>query len=171
MYEAGEGTARDLTQAYLWYDLVGRGGGAQGLEKRMTRSDIAEAQDLSLKWKPTREKSGCPAYLLEEIGHVAQGAVSTSLPKSQVIGAVGGDPEIAIENATGRVLNVQFTGPVNQSVTIPVGESRTATLLAGTYTVTAVISGLAGIGTSTLSGIEAYESHFRYGVRYFLTPK
>ncbi len=58
MYYGGEGVPQDYAQAHMWFNLAG----AQGLEqaaknrdnvaKRMTPTQIAEAEKLAREWKP-----------------------------------------------------------------------------------------------------------------------
>ncbi|MCH7775994.1 MAG: sel1 repeat family protein, partial [Gemmatimonadetes bacterium] len=65
MYFIGEGMLRDLTQAYMWYDLASSrfppGAAHDGavrnrdfVAKHMTPAQIAEAQRLAREWKPKK---------------------------------------------------------------------------------------------------------------------
>jgi len=57
MYERGRSVPQDYVQAYRWYTLAAAKGlkeavkGRDLLEKRMTPTQIAEAQRLARKWK------------------------------------------------------------------------------------------------------------------------
>jgi TPR repeat protein len=61
LYEKGEGVLRDLVAADMWASLAAAGGehGAADardeLEKKMTQSQIAEAERLAREWKPTTQ--------------------------------------------------------------------------------------------------------------------
>ena len=56
MYENGEGVPEDLVFAYMWFNLSAAQGqelaqrNKEGIERRMTREQIAEAQRLSREW-------------------------------------------------------------------------------------------------------------------------
>ncbi len=58
MYERGRSVPQDYVQAYRWYTLAAAKGlkeavkGRHLLEKRMTPSQLAEAQRLAREWKP-----------------------------------------------------------------------------------------------------------------------
>ena len=58
-YSNGDGVPQDYIQAYKWYNLAAASGdndanGAKlGLAKTMTKEQIAEAQKLSMAFKPT----------------------------------------------------------------------------------------------------------------------
>ncbi len=58
MYELGRGVSRDYVQAHRWYSLAGAKGHELSLAlrdelgKKMTPSQIAEAQRLAREWKP-----------------------------------------------------------------------------------------------------------------------
>ena len=59
MYSRGEGVLQDLVLAYMWYDLSAAQGteaaqrNQEGIERLMTREQIAEAQRLSREWIET----------------------------------------------------------------------------------------------------------------------
>jgi TPR repeat protein len=59
MYESGEGVPQDYVRAHLWYNLAAANGAENavvlrdGIAKRMTPSQLAEAQRLAREWKPT----------------------------------------------------------------------------------------------------------------------
>ncbi|MCH8196944.1 MAG: sel1 repeat family protein [Proteobacteria bacterium] len=66
MYFIGEGMLRDLTRAYMWYDLAASRfppGAAHDdtvrnrdfVAKHMTPARIAEARRLAREWKPKKE--------------------------------------------------------------------------------------------------------------------
>ncbi len=61
MYELGRGVSRDYVQAHRWYSLAGAKGHELSLAlrdelgKKMTPSQIAEAQRLAREWKPKRK--------------------------------------------------------------------------------------------------------------------
>ena len=56
MYDNGEGVPEDDVLAYMWFNLAAAQGdeaaesGKAGIEWRMTREQIAEAQRLSREW-------------------------------------------------------------------------------------------------------------------------
>jgi len=58
MYAQGKGVPQDYVKAHKWYNLAGAGGNNQGkqnrdvLEKKMTPSQVTEAQKLASEWKP-----------------------------------------------------------------------------------------------------------------------
>lgn len=59
LYQEGVGTPKDLVLAYAWYNLAASQDGNQqaaknrdALEKKLTRSEIEEAQDISRNWVP-----------------------------------------------------------------------------------------------------------------------
>ena len=58
MYFSGHGVARNHIQAYMWVTLAAAQGnknaviGLEILEKKMTSSQIAEAQRLAREWRP-----------------------------------------------------------------------------------------------------------------------
>ena len=58
MYAKGEGVLQNHVQAHKWFNLAGAGGVENGRKNRdivatkMTPAQIAEAQRLSLEWKP-----------------------------------------------------------------------------------------------------------------------
>ena len=64
MYEGGEGVPEDLVYAYMWYNLSAAQGqeiaqsSKDGIEQRMTREQIAEAQRLSREWIETHPQDG-----------------------------------------------------------------------------------------------------------------
>ena len=64
MYENGQGTPQDYTQAHMWLNLAAsrasdviRAGAVKGLDEvaaKMTPAQIVEAQRLAREWKPTK---------------------------------------------------------------------------------------------------------------------
>jgi uncharacterized protein len=60
MLEDGRGIPRDYVQAYMWYNLAAAGGANQaahwrdGLERKMTAQQIAEAQQRTAAWRPVQ---------------------------------------------------------------------------------------------------------------------
>jgi hypothetical protein len=62
LYDVGDGVARDYVQAYLWYSLAIAGDskntdttkGRDGVSRKMTPEQLAEAQALVQNWKPKR---------------------------------------------------------------------------------------------------------------------
>ncbi|MGO9018761.1 MAG: tetratricopeptide repeat protein [Syntrophobacteraceae bacterium] len=58
IYRDGVGVPQDLVQAHMWYNLAGAQGFSEAqkmrdiLAKKMTPSQIAEAQRLAREWKP-----------------------------------------------------------------------------------------------------------------------
>jgi len=60
MYTVGQGVTRDYVQAHMWLNLAVAQGNKQaaknrdGVVKRMTPTQIAEAQRLAAKWRPRR---------------------------------------------------------------------------------------------------------------------
>ena len=58
MYEKGEGVLQDYAIAHMWWNICGSSGGKDcvkyrnSIEKRMTPSQIEEAQRLARNWKP-----------------------------------------------------------------------------------------------------------------------
>ena len=66
MYANGRGVPQDYVLAHMWWNLAGSNGVKEVeafsavvnrniVEKRMTPSQIAEAQRLARNWKPTKE--------------------------------------------------------------------------------------------------------------------
>ena len=61
MYFMGKGVPQDYVQAHLWSNLASVDGDEQLLklrneiEKRMTPTQVAEAQKLAREWKPKKE--------------------------------------------------------------------------------------------------------------------
>jgi TPR repeat protein len=59
MYADGQGVTQDDVQAYKWFSLAGSCGieeamaALEELETIMTKAQIAEAQKLAEKWKPS----------------------------------------------------------------------------------------------------------------------
>ena len=57
-YFKGHGVPQNFVQAHMWYNLAAANGGNKGAElrdglaKRMTRAQIAEAHKLAREWKP-----------------------------------------------------------------------------------------------------------------------
>jgi len=57
-FESGQGVARDYQQAYFWANIAASKGGEKAcelrdrLESKLTKSQIAESQRWSAKWKP-----------------------------------------------------------------------------------------------------------------------
>ena len=60
MYDKGQGVPQDYVSAHMWFNLSGSNGieGAVGkrniVEKKMTPSQIEEAQRLARNWKPKK---------------------------------------------------------------------------------------------------------------------
>ena len=58
MYSKGWGVPQDYVQAHMWYNLAAAQGEKNSrilrdsLAKQMTPTQIAEAQKLTLEWKP-----------------------------------------------------------------------------------------------------------------------
>ena len=64
LYAGGEGVPEDHVRAYMWFNLAAAQGnedaesGKAGIERRMTREQIAEAQRLSTEWYERLEEAG-----------------------------------------------------------------------------------------------------------------
>lgn len=62
MYYEGKGVAQNYIEAHKWFNISGANGSMEGLsnrdliEKRMTPSEITEAQRLAKEWMETHEK-------------------------------------------------------------------------------------------------------------------
>ena len=58
MYDKGQGVSQDYINAHMWFDLAAAQGDLDAMEqrslveKRMTKSQLAEALKLSREWKP-----------------------------------------------------------------------------------------------------------------------
>jgi TPR repeat protein len=61
MYANGEGVPKNITEAYFWFNLAAAQGDDDAeknrdiLAKRMTREQIADAQQRSAAWEPKQE--------------------------------------------------------------------------------------------------------------------
>ncbi len=66
MYGNGRGVSQDLVQAHLWFNLAEvqgvdkAGEGRAFVARRMTSTQIAEAQRLARKWRPRPKTSSSP---------------------------------------------------------------------------------------------------------------
>lgn len=66
MYAEGEGVPQDLVQALMWFSLAAAQNNKEAMENRdkavvlMTPAQIAEAQKLARKWKPTPQPARQP---------------------------------------------------------------------------------------------------------------
>ena len=60
MYFKGQGVPQDYVLAHMWFNLSGSGGdkdavkGRNIIEKKMTQSQIEEAQRMARNWKPKK---------------------------------------------------------------------------------------------------------------------
>ena len=61
MYDRGQGVLQDYVQAHMWFNLAAAQGNERALEnrdivaKKMTSTQVAEAQKLAREWKPKTE--------------------------------------------------------------------------------------------------------------------
>ena len=61
MYANGRGVPQDYVLAHMWWNLAGSNGDKDAVgnrnivEKKMTPSQIAQAQEMARNWKPTKE--------------------------------------------------------------------------------------------------------------------
>jgi len=62
MFARGRGVLQDNTLAYMWFSLAATAGHndaakeRDSIAKKMTREQIAKAQELAAKWKPSKPK-------------------------------------------------------------------------------------------------------------------
>ena len=61
MYNEGKGVIQDYTQAHMWLNISNSKGHKPAIklrdiiEKKMTKDQIAEAQELARNWKPKKK--------------------------------------------------------------------------------------------------------------------
>jgi len=74
-----------------------------------------------------------------EVKRIAAGEYG-EMPKAQSLSSGGSFVEVEVENKTGYILTIRYSGPDSQKVLIPIGVTTTVSLPPGDYQVAASVS-------------------------------
>ena len=125
MYGEGDGTEKNLREAVFWASL-----GGFSIPAGLSRSELAEVQELTAAWKPSKDARGKCTEPTASDSH----AGSSSLPiVLRAAGTVGADPVVTIKNNSGFNWRILFAGPSNYDVPLTPEGSKTIALMPGTY--------------------------------------
>lgn len=104
----------------------------------------------------------------DAIARIRQGSYAQMPPPQTAYASGPAGKGMTIENGTGSLLRVHFSGPANRTVDVPNGQSADMELVVGSYEVAAEVP---GTSIMLFYGTQTYQPNTHYWLKFFMETR